>query len=131
VWSLSRMKRAFRSYREALRASRRVGRVQKLRRVGRPTEALAAAREGLGFLSGPEVIRDNPPEVSALVCLTIAVEQLAQELHEPGACERDLRDSYVALTDLGDSPRGKLREFRAAWLPYLEQRLGLPPSRET
>jgi hypothetical protein len=96
-----------------------------LRKAGRLQEALAVAREGLGLLGQPHVIRDSPPEVSALVCLTIAVEQLAHELHQAGAEERDLRDSYGSLAELRDSRKQSLREMRAAWLPYLHQRLGI------
>ena len=123
--SLSKVRQIFWSYRQALKASGRVGRAEKLRKAGRLQEALAVAREGLGLLGQPHVIRDSPPEVSALVCLTIAVEQLAHELHQAGAEERDLRDSYGSLAELRDSRKQSLREMRAAWLPYLHQRLGI------
>ena len=36
---------------------------------------MAAAREGLDLLGHPGVLRNNPGEASALVALTVAVEQ--------------------------------------------------------
>jgi hypothetical protein len=129
--SLRRIRQVLWSYSQALKASGRVGRADKLRRASRLHEALAAAREGLRFLSHPDVIRHNPPEASALVCLTIAVEQLAHELQQEGAGERDLRESYASLVQFGDSRRRTLRELRRSWLPYLHQRLGMegePPA---
>src|SRR5687768_13406268 len=106
------------SYGQALAASRKLGRAGKLRRRGRATEALAVAREGLALLAQPGIIRDSGPELSALVCLTTLVEQLAHQHQQPGASERDLRDAFTGLRDLGDTKGHKLREFRTAWLPY-------------
>ena len=59
VLSLVEIKRVLLSYRQALRASRRLGRAEKLRKASRPQEALAVAREGLAFLRHPDVIRDR------------------------------------------------------------------------
>ena len=123
--SLSKVRQVLWSYCQALRASGRLGRAEKLRKASRPQEALAVARQGLGFLRHPDVIRDSPPEVSALVCLTMTVEQLAHELQQPGADERDLRDSYASLAQLQNSRKESLRKMRAAWLPYLHRRLGM------
>ena len=123
--SLMEIRRVLWSYCQALRASRRLGRAEKLRKASRPQEALAVAREGLSFLRYPDVIRDSPPEMSALVCLTMTIEQLAHELHQPGADERDLRDSYASLAELRALRKDSLRRMRAAWLPYLHRRLGM------
>jgi len=77
------------------------------------------------LLGQPAVLRQSPPEVSVLVGLTIAVEQLAHELKQPGAAERDLRDSYASLVELRGSGKRSVKEMRAAWVPYLHNRLGL------
>jgi hypothetical protein len=132
VLSFRKVRQVLWSYRQALKASRRLGRAEKLRKASRPQDALTVAREGLAFLHHPDVIRDSPPEMSALVCLTITVEQLAHELQQPGADERDLRDAYANLAELrtSTSPKESLRRMRAAWLPYLHRRLrmeGNPP----
>jgi hypothetical protein len=105
--------------------------VNKLRQASRAEEALTVAREGLRLLSHPDVIRTNPPEVSVLVCLTMAVERLAHDLGQEGAAERDLRDSYASLMEIAGTRKRSLREMRASWLPYLHQRLGMagdPPN---
>jgi hypothetical protein len=131
MFALRRIGRVFWSYRQALKASARLGRANKLRKASRPEEALAAAREGLGFLKHPDVIRHNPPEASAIVCLTVTVEQLAHELQQDGASEQDLRESYANLVEFGDSRKSSLRDLRSAWLPYLHRRLGMqgePPT---
>jgi len=125
VLSLSSVRHILWSYRQALRASRRLGRAEKLRKASRPQEALAVAREGLAFLRHPDVIRDSSPEMSALVCLTMTVEQLAHQLHQPGADEQDLRDAYTSLAELRTRPKESLKKMRAAWLPYLHSRLGM------
>jgi hypothetical protein len=116
-----------RSYGQALVASRRLGRAGKLRRRGQAAEALAVAQEGLALLAQPVIVRDGGPELSALVCLTTLVEQLAHELQQPGASDRDLQNAFEGLRDMGESRSGRLRGFRAAWLPYLEQRVGTQP----
>src|SRR5262245_2511774 len=113
------------SYRQACRAMRRNGLANKLRRNGRLEEALAVAHEGLSLLRQPGVIRGNCGEVTALVFLTITVEQLAHELQQPGASEQDLRDSFSCLRDFGSGGGRSVQELRTVWLPYLQARIGV------
>jgi len=113
------MLRVLRSYVVALRGSRRYGRACRLLEAGRKAEALREARAVLELLARPYVIRTNPPEASLLAGTTILLESLAYELQEPGASERDLSDVLCGLRQPGTSPDW------AAWIPYLESRLGL------
>ncbi len=106
-----------------MRASRRYGRSIKLRRAGRLPEALLAAREGLALLATPGVLRQEGPEGSGIVCLTVEVEWLAGQLGEPGAKQADVRDAVVFLRSLPEATGGKAAELRSVWLPYLEARL--------
>ena len=109
--------RSWRSYAIALRASRRFGRVCKLRKAGLSAEALRTAREALVLLGDPVVRRLEAPEGSGLVCLTMNVEWLARELGEPGASARDIADSIQFLRTMP-----KPKDEWAGWLKYLEGR---------
>ena len=120
---LTRWHGAIRSYLLALQASRRYGRSTKLRRAGRLPEALQAARDGLALLREPHVRRQEGPEGSNIVCLTIEVESLAHQLGEPGACRADLEDTVLFFRSLPADVRENVRELCAIWLPYLEERL--------
>jgi hypothetical protein len=121
--TLARWRHAARSYVLALRASRRYGRSIKLHRAGRLPEALQVARGGLALLSTPGVLRQEGPEGSGIVCLTIEVEWLAGQLGELGARSADVRDAVVFLRSLPEATGGKVGELRSVWLPYLEARL--------
>jgi hypothetical protein len=116
---------AIRSFSISLRASSRLGRCQRLRRQNRGLLALEAAHDGLALLRAPGVRRDQPAEGSILVGLTTNAEQLAQELHQPGPTNEDLRDSYEYLVGLEPEGKKSVQEFRAEWLPYLRKRLRL------
>lgn len=63
------------------------------------------------------------PEGSTLMSLTIVVEQLAEELGEPGASQRDLADTLELLRGLNSTGRQELSETRRLWIPYLEGRV--------
>jgi len=115
--------RTVHSYMLSIRAAGRLGACNKLRRTGRLPEALQTAREGLALLRTPTVVRDNPAEGSALLFLTMAVEQISHELKEPGADFQDLFDSAHYLRSLNGDMKDSLKKMRAAWLPYLEERL--------
>ena len=114
---------AVRSYRLALRASSYFGRSITLRKTGQAREALAVARQGLLLLGDPVVRRQAPPEGAGIISLTIQVEQLAEELGEPGAGERDLRDAAEFLRAMPSSARGTAAQTQHDWLPYFEARL--------
>ena len=98
----------------SLRASARFGRATRLRELGDKEGALSLAREALALLAGKSVIRTNPPEASTLICATVLVEQLAQELARPGASEYDISDSLTYIRELGAG------SDLAGWASYLE-----------
>ena len=116
-------KSAVRSYGLAMSASRRLGRCSKLRRVGRIPEALQVAREGLALLNAPVARRRQGPEGSLILSLTMQVEELANELGEPGVDITDLADSAEFLRSLSPTKEEALTKLRRDWLPYLEDRL--------
>ena len=120
---LGRWSPIIRSYILSLRASRRYGKSEKLRKTGRLPEALLVAREGLSILRSSGVIRDNPAEGTVIVFLTTTVEGIAHTLGEPGASLQDLEDSLQFLRDTPCGENAKLKDFRGTWLPYLEQRI--------
>lgn len=113
IWHMAR---AMRSYIMAMRASSKFGRASRLRARGHNDEALTMARETLGILSKPHVIRTNAAEASVLVCATVLVEELASELQQPGATARDITDSLKCLREHGENAG------MASWIPYLEAR---------
>ena len=121
---------AVRSYGIALRASGRFGRSIRLRKRGRLREALHVAREGLVMLRDPIVRRDQGPEGSGVVCLTIQVEWLASQLGEPGATAADLADSIAFMKAISGRVTGETAEMNTAWLPSLEARLAQLESQE-
>jgi len=122
AWLLT-LRNAVRSYRIALRASSHFGQSIRLRKRGKLQDALKVAREGLVLLSDPVVRRQEGPEGSGVVCLTIQVEWLAQQLGEPGASEKDLADSVTFMKAIAATVKGQGAEMNAAWLPCLEARL--------
>jgi hypothetical protein len=84
---------------------------------------LEVARQGLLLLSDPVVRRQKGPEGSGVVCLTLQVEQLAHELGEPGAGERDRADAVAFLRSTPATAKGRVPEIKGDWLPYFEARL--------
>src|SRR5688500_4949749 len=100
-----------RSYRVGLRAAGHVGRSARLQRSGRTREALEVSRRGLALLSGVGVRRQEGPEGSGIVTLTMQVERLAQELNEPGASEPDLADAVAFLRSMPAGVTGEAAEF--------------------
>jgi hypothetical protein len=54
----------------------------------------------------------------------VFVEQLACELDDTGASERDLRDSIKYMRSLPAEGKGLAASAKHEWLPYLELRLG-------
>ena len=109
---------AIRSYFTVIPAVRRFGRASRLREKGRNSEALAVAREALGILRRPSVIRTNPAESAVLSCATVLVEELANELKSPGAELKDISDTLSIIRSHGSES-----DF-VSWVPYLEARLG-------
>jgi len=106
---------------------------ESLRGAGQAREALALGRAGLELLADPSVDRENAVELTAIITLTILVEELAAELQEPGASGQDLVDTLAVLKRTGDAmsrnpeanaaaPNG-WREMQAKWIPLLEARL--------
>jgi hypothetical protein len=117
---LGRWHNAIRSYVLAGRASGLYGRSIKLRRSGKLCQAMETAREGLALLGAPGVRRQEGPEGSGIVCLTIQVEQLAHQLGEEGVGRADLEDAVTFLRSLPQDARGTAAELRQGWLQYLE-----------
>ena len=116
---------AITSYFKALKASRLFGSALKQERKGNISNALQKANEGLKVLSQPGVIRSNPAESSVLVNLTIFVENLAPEMNQAGANEKDLCDTYIFIKELEDTD---LYMKYNEWLTYIENKLGYVPS---
>jgi hypothetical protein len=99
----------------------------RLRRSGQLNDALRTARQGLELLGAPYVRRQEGPEGSSLVCLTIEVEWLAGQLGEHGASPTDVQDAVAFLRSLPQDADDRVAELRSNWLPYLEARLAAPP----
>jgi hypothetical protein len=104
----------------ALRASAALGRASRKQRERKPSDALAAALEGLTILRRPYVRRSNPPEGAALVSLVALAETIAWELKVPGAKQQDVADALAHLRtlDSGHSP-----PELCSYIPFLESRL--------
>ena len=118
------MIRAIRSFFTSLKASRLLGRAYRLRNAGRMEDALNVARQSLALLREPWVVRHHPTVGSLLLSTVILVEQVASELHHPGAEDRDLADALACLNNL--SPSSSVEILGSAdWAPYLESRLGI------
>jgi hypothetical protein len=115
------MIRALSSIVASLRASARLGRASRLRDTGRREEALVVAHDGLRILRGRAVNRTRPLVASAISCLTIVVEDLATELHSPGAEKTDILDTLTYLKGLPKPPLNV--EDMTAWIPYLESKV--------
>jgi hypothetical protein len=114
---------AFKSIRSAGTASSHIGRCEKLREAGQKAEALAVARAGLDVLHAPHVRRQEPPEATGILMLTINVEHLAAELGEPGASFDDLTSAVAFLRQMPEHGTGTAVGLRQEWLPFLEARL--------
>jgi len=112
------------SYFKALKASGNYGSALKQRKKGNTLKALEIANNGLSLLSLPGVIRKNPAESSVIINLTIFVEEVASEIGKKGATEKDLKDTYIFISDLKDTE--VYNEFKD-WLQYLENKLGYKP----
>ena len=111
------MKRAMRSHFLAMRASARFGRATKLRDSGKMDEARRAALDALAILAHPHVVRSNPAEASVVSCATILAEELANQLHAPGASCRDLADTLDFIRTAG--PQSEFWH----WREYLEHKV--------
>ena len=85
--------------------------------MGRSREALEVARQGLLLLSDPVVRRQEGPEGSGVVCLTVQVEQLAHELGEFGVGERDLADAVAFLRSMPAKTTGQVAEINQIGYP--------------
>jgi hypothetical protein len=116
------MLKILRSFLASLRSSAALGRASRLTKHGHHTEALKEARRGLGFLSAPYVNRLSPPEGSALLSLTMRVEQLAFDAKAQGASRADLTDSLAFLRLIAENPTSDVSD-QLAWIPYLEAKL--------
>ncbi len=114
-----------RSYFKALKASGLYGSALKAHKKGNTVKALEFANKGLSLLSLPGVIRKNPAEASIIINLTIFVEEVASEIDMSGATEKDLKDTYIFISDLKGTEI--YNDFKD-WLQYLENKLGYKPS---
>jgi len=115
--------KSLKSFYISMKASSKFGRSLKLEKKGRMVEALATAREGLKILDTMDVDRIGGPEGSVLACLTINVEKYANELKQPGADLKDIRDSLAFLKGIGSVKNPTYEKTRADWIPYFEKRL--------
>ena len=113
------MIRAAKSFLVVLKASSLFGRAVKLSDAGRKDEALAVGQEVLAVLRRPEVNRASAMAASTLACCTVLVEDLASQLHQPGAEQTDIGDALNVLR--GMPSNSKL----VAWIDLLESRSGL------
>ena len=107
-----------------MRASAAAGRGFRLLDDGDLRGALEQARIGLEILSKAYVQRNNPPEASALISLTLLAEESAVPLQEQGASTVDLIDSIATLKRLS----GKSQPDLCLSLPFLEARLAAASS---
>jgi hypothetical protein len=108
-------------------------RADRLRNEGRLAEAFAAGIEGLSLRRALPQPQRRAAGFTALVSLTVLVEELASELDSPGADERDVAESITGLKnwdaalvrfpDLANGESPEVGRTRAEWLAYLEQRL--------
>jgi len=109
-------------------------RADHFRKEGSLAEALAAGREGLSLRrTVPPPLSGRPADVTALVSLTVLVEELATQLGTEGADERDLEESVARLRnwqdtlikspDLADRESKTVGQTRQRWRVYLEERL--------
>ena len=109
-------------------------RAERFRKEGSLTEALAAGREGLSLRrTVPPPPSGRPADVTALVSLTVLVEELATELGTEGADERDVvesvtmlrnwQDTLMRFPDLATRESQMVGQTRQRWTVYLEERL--------
>jgi len=109
-------------------------RADHFREEGSLAEALAAGREGLSLRrTVPPPRSGRPADLTALVSLTVLVEELATQLGTEGADERDLEESVTRLRnwqatrmtfpDLAGRESPTVGETRKRWTVYLEERL--------
>src|ERR1700758_4878535 len=78
-----------RSYIVSLKASSMFGRASKANASGNNVLAMGLARQTLEVVAQPYILRSNPAEGAVLASTVVLVEQLATEMHMPGASLRD------------------------------------------
>lgn len=110
---------AIKDYLLGLRVGRMLGRTYKFSRRGQKAEAASSAREILSMLRRSGLDRDNVSVTTGLICATIELERVTEELGQPGADHSDLLDAVAAIRDI----HSDLPQSVADWLPYLEYRL--------
>jgi hypothetical protein len=109
-------------------------RAERFRKEGRLAEALTAGREGLSLRRTlPTPTSGRAADLTALVSLTVLVEELAIQLGTEGADERDVvasvtrlrswQDTLVKFPDLANQESETVGETRKRWTAYLEERL--------
>jgi hypothetical protein len=109
-------------------------RAEHFRKEGSLAKALAAGREGLSLRrTAPPPPSGRPADVTALVSLTVLVEELATELGTEGADERDVvesvtklrnwQDTLMKFPDLANRESQMVGQTRQRWTIYLEERL--------
>ena len=123
VRNLNKYLKMFKSFCILLKTSSMNGRAERLRKKGKLEEAYQVACEGLTLLRKDFVDREFPPESTNISFLTMLVEQLSHDLKKPGACERDIKDTFRFLNDVSSSNNASVQRLRKDWLPYLEKRI--------
>jgi len=109
-------------------------RADHFRKEGSLAEALAAGREGLSLRrTVPPPLSGRPADVTALVSLTVLVEELATQLGTEGADERDVvesatrlrnwQDTLLKFPHLANRESQMVGETRKRWTVYLEERI--------
>ena len=115
--------RTFRNFRVEMRASRALGRSERLLQQGKVPDAFESARDGLVLLRTSGMDRRGTSG-GVLLMLTIRAEQLGQKVGLAGASNLDIADSVEILRGIPPNPKSQLAEIRKEWLPYFESRLG-------
>ena len=118
------MFRRLRSLGTALIVGGMQGRILRLERHGRNSEALAVARRAFAMLVRPDVNQLGPTEGTMIATLTIAIESLASKVNAPGAGARDLEVALNVLREMETQSSPEAQQF-VAWIPRIEQRLQL------
>lgn len=102
-----------------IRARAALVRTNRLLARGNLEGALAQAQGGLDVLRKPYVLRQSPPEGSALVFLTILAEDISSPVGVTGATAIDLADSIAFLKQVAGDPLPEV----CSYIPFLEARL--------
>jgi len=107
---------------------------ETMRARGEELSALAEALSALAQLRHPGVDRTHPVVRTALISLTILVEEVASEVGQPGAQTVDVRDALAALKAAAAHIQRDSAVAASAppgwavlvekWIPALEGRLG-------